>query len=500
MITRARAARVLSSLFETGGTIRQKAIRGTIWTIFSQWLTKPVQFIQTIIIARVLNPSDLGLMGLLFVIVGTISVFLAPGMQSALVQRKEVDRNALNTAWVVSILGSLVKSVLIFLSAPYAAAFYNSPMLEQMLKIFALGYAIGGFRNVGMVLYRRDIDMRMITIAQQLSALTKVIVTIILVLWLRNVWALVIGNIAGEAIAVIVSFILSPYRPSFEIDFKLARGLFRFGRHVLLTGIILLVIEKGDQALLGKVLGLDAVGYYGLAYGLAILPSTFLTGIISEVLFPVFSRLKDEMDTLRRTFLTVMRFLSLITIPASIGIGTLAPEIVEVVYGSKWLPMVDSLRVLCVFGMIRSVVTLSGTLFLGTGKPHYLTAVSFAQLVLMAIMIYPLTKAYHILGASIAVTVPMVLVQGWALMKSAEIIEENLSVILKILALPLFGTAVMIVTLSAAKYYLFTQTTVLGLLSLVILGAVTYMSIILLFDRNVLTELNALTKLKGEGR
>jgi O-antigen/teichoic acid export membrane protein len=500
MITRTRAARVISGLFATGGTIRQKAIRGTVWTIFSQWLTKPVQFIQTIIVARVLNPSDLGLMGLLYVVVGTINVFVAPGMQSALVQRKEVDRNALNTAWVVSILGSLVKSVLIFFSAQYAAAFYNSSMLEQMLKIFALGYVIGGFRNVGMVLYRRDIDMRMITIAQQLSALIQVFVTVVLVLWLRNVWALVIGSIVGEAITLIVSFILSPYRPSFEFDYKLARGLFRFGRHILLTGIILLVIEKGDRALLGKVLDLEAVGYYGMAYALAILPSTFLTGIIHEVLFPVFSRLNDQVDSLRRTFLTVLRFLSLITIPASIGIGVLAPEIVEVVYGSKWLPMVDSLRVLCVFGMIRSVVTLSGTLFQGTGKPHYLTAVSFAQLVIMAVMIYPLTKTYHILGASIAVTVPMVLVQGWALMKSAEIIGEKLSVILSILSLPLLGTVVMIVTLSFAKNYLFTQTTVHGLLSLVILGAVTYMSTIILFDRKVLTELKALSKLTGEGR
>ncbi len=500
MITRAAVARVLSVFFKTGGTVRQRAIRGTAWTIFSQWLTKPVQFIQTIILARLLNPSDFGLMGLLFVVVGTINVFVAPGMQSALIQRKEVDHNVLNTAWVVSILGSITKSVLVFVSAPYAAAFYNSPMLEQMLKLFALSYVIGGFRNVGMVLYRREIDMRMIAIAQQLSSLFKVIVTVVLAFWLRSVWALVIGFVAGEAISLIVSFILSPYRPSLAFDFKLARGLFRFGRQIMLTGIILLVIEKGDRALLGKVLDLNAVGFYSMAYGLAILPSTFLTGIISEVLFPVFSRLNNQVDTLRRTYLTVLKFLSLITIPASIGIGTLAPEIVEVVYGSKWLPMVDSLRVLCVFGMIRSIVTLSGTLFQGTGKPHYLTAVSFAQLVIMAVMIYPLTKAYHILGTSIAVTVPMVLVQGWALIKSAEIIEEKLSIILKILSLPLLGTVVMIVTLSFAKSYLFIQTTVFGLLSLVIFGAVMYMSTIILFDRKVFTELNTLTKLTGDGR
>ena len=497
MISRARAVQVISGLFETGGTIRQKAIRGAVWTIFSQWLTKPVQFIQTIIVARVLNPSDLGLMGLLFVIVGTINVFVAPGMQSALVQRKEVDRNALNTAWVVSILGSFTKSMLIFLAAPYAAEFYNSPLLEQMLKIFALGYLVGGFRNVGMVLYRREIDMRMITIAQQLSALITVIVTVVLLLLLRNVWALVIGSIVGEAITLIVSFILSPYRPAFEFDYKLARGLFSFGRHILLTGIILLVIERGDRALLGKVLDLDAVGYYGMAYALAILPSTFLTGIINQVLFPVFSRLNDQEDTLRRAFLTVLRFLSLITIPASIGIAMLAPELVEVVYGQKWLPIVDSLRVLSIFGIIHAVVSLSGTLFQGTGKPQYLTAVSFAQLVIMAIMIYPLTKAYNILGTSIAVTVPMILVQGWALKKSAEIIGEKLTVILMILRLPLLGTVVMSATLFAAKYYLFTQTTVLDLLGMIILGVISYTGTVLLIDREVITELKTLFKIKS---
>jgi O-antigen/teichoic acid export membrane protein len=268
----------------------------------------------------------------------------------------------------------------------------------------------------------------------------------------------------------------------------------------MLTKIILLAIERGDRALLGKVLDLGAVGFYSMAHSLAILPSTFLTGIMSQVLFPVFSRLNDQTDTLRRSFLTVLKFVSLITIPASIGIGTLAPEIVEVVYGSKWLPMVDSLRVLCVFGVIHSVVSLSGTLFQGAGKPQYLTAVSFAQLVLMAIMIYPLTKAYNILGASVAVTIPMVVVQGWALMKSAEIIGEKLSVILKTLSLPLLGALTMIVALTTAKYFFFDQATVPGLLSLVMLGAVTYMGTIIIFDRKVITELKALIKLTGDGR
>jgi O-antigen/teichoic acid export membrane protein len=494
MLTRAKAARIFSGFFETGGTIRQKAIRGTVWTLFSRWLTKPVQFIQTIILARLLNPSDFGLMGLLFVIVGTIDVFVAPGMQSALIQRKEVDREALNTAWVVGIVGAMTKSVLLFISAPYAAAFYNSPLLGQLLKLFALSYFIGGFRNIGMVLYRREIDMRMITIAEQISAVFQVVVTVILAFWLRNVWALVIGYIAGEAVSLIVSYILSPYRPSFKFNLTIARGLFRFGRHILLTGIILLAIEKSDRALLGKVLDLDAVGFYSLAYGLAILPSTYLTGVISQVVFPIFSRLHDQVASLRRSFLTLVKFISLITIPASIGIGLLAPEIVQVVYGAKWLPMVDSLRVLCVFGMVRSIVAMSGSLFQGTGKPHYLTAVSFAQLVIMAVLIYPLTKAYHLLGTSIAVTVPMVLVQGWALKKSSEIIEEKLSVILKILSLPLVATVAMILVLFLAKYYLFHQTTVIGLLSLVLLGGMTYVGTIFLVDRKIFSEMKALTR------
>ena len=498
MITRARAARVFSGFFETGGTIRQKAIRGTVWTIFSQWVSKPVQFIQTIILARLLNPSDFGLMGLLFVIVGTINVFVAPGMQSALIQRKEVDRVALNTAWVVSIFGSIAKSVLLFISAPYAAAFYDAPLLGQIIKLFALSYFIGGFRNVGMILYRREIDMRMITIAEQISVLSQVVVTVFLAFWFRNVWALVIGTIAGEAVSLIASFILSPYRPSFAFDYRMARGLFRFGRHILLTGIILLAIEKSDRALLGKVLDLDAVGFYSMAYALAILPSTYLTGIIGQVLFPVFSRLHDKVESLRNGFLTILKFLSLITIPASLGIMILAPEIVGVVYGAKWLPMVASLRVLCVFGMIRSIVTLSGTLFQGTGKPQYLTAVSFAQLLIMAVLIYPLTKTYHILGTSIAVTVPMVLVQGWALKKSAEIIEGKLSVMLKILGLPLVGSVAMFLMLFFVKTYVVPQTSLMSLLGLVLLGAVTYASMIILIDRKILTETKAFIRSIGE--
>ena len=484
--------RIFNGFFENGGSVQQRAIRGSVWLLFSSWVTKPIQFVQTIILVRILNPSDFGLMGIIYVITGTMNVFTSTGIQSALIQGKDVRKEALDTAWVFSIVRGIINCILLYFFAPYVASFYETPILEKIIKIFAITYIFGGVRNIGMVIFAREIDFKMIAIAEQIQGLLQMVATVVFAIILKNVWALVIGYVIGEGIALIVSYILHPFRPSFKFDLNIAKGLFGFGRYIFISGIIIHIINRGDDALVGKVLSLETLGFYTLAYGLATLPSNYITDIISRLTFSTFSRLQEEVATLRNGYLTTLKFVSFISIPASAGIAILAPEIVEVVYGAKWSPMVPSLRVLCIFGMIRTIVAISGSLFQGVGKPNYLAYISFAQLIIMAIIVYPLTITYNILGTSIAVVVPMVLVQGWALKKTSEIIKERLSVIFRIISLPVVGSLAMLIGLSFLKNQFVNQISFPSLLSLVLFGSGVYCSVIFLVDRKIFMEMKTL--------
>jgi PST family polysaccharide transporter/lipopolysaccharide exporter len=459
-----------------------------VWLLLSNWITKALSFIQMIIVVRILSPKDFGLMGILWLIVGTIETFTNTGIEGALIQRKEIGRCEMDTAWVIGLLRGIVKAALLFVSAPFVAAFYDAPLLTPIFRLFALTYLFGGFRNIGMVTFNREMNYRTLSLVEQARNLIQMIATVTLVVILRDVWALVLGPLIGEAISVVLSYLVSPYRPAFSFDMKSARSMFTFGRHILLCTIIIFLINSGDHALVGKVLGLETLGFYALAYGLATMPSDYITGILSRLTFTTFSRLQGEPEKLRASYLAALRFVSLLTIPASMGLAILAGEIVQVIYGPKWMPMVPALQMLCIFGMLRSIVSIPGGLFMGIGRPGYLTAVSVAQLVLMASVIYPLTTHLNIFGTSIAVMAPMVLVQGWALTKSADLIGERLSSLLKCLAVPLIGTGAMAVTLMAVQAVTGGEITALHLAGLIVLGAAVYAGAILAIDRELVRD------------
>lgn len=492
-----RKIAILNGFFSNVGTVQQKAVRGVLWILLSSWSAKIIFTIQTVIVVRLLKPSDFGIMGLLFMITGMMDVVTNSGIESALIQRKEIDKKALDTAWTLSIVRGAVKYSLLYLAAAPLAAFYDTPVLEKVIKIYGLIYLVEGFRNVGTIIFTREIDFKTVTLADQLKGLLGMVMTVALAIHLKSFWALLAGYVASGIIGLIISFRIHPFRPAFRFDMGTARELFRFGRHILLSGIIIQIINRGDDALVGKVLGLDSLGYYTLAYSLATLPSSYITDAIFRVTFPTFSRLHEDAAGLRSSYLKTLKFVSLLAIPASAGIIVLGPEIVGIIYGPKWLPMVHSLQVMCIFGMIRAIVAISGGLFQGAGKPHYLTYVSFVQLLIMAAVIYPLTVKYNILGTSIAVVVPMVMVQGWTIKKTADIIEDRVSNVLRIIALPLAGSLMMAPVVLVVKHYLLYQTSVAALLGLVLIGVVAYFSAMLVLDRKTIAEAKKLILAMG---
>lgn len=492
MLSIERARSILAGFLETGGSVQQRAVRGVGWLLLSNWLTKAILFGQTIILVRLLTPADFGLMGILFVITGTIAVFTSPGIETALIQRKEPTRIELDTSWAISVARGIVKCGLLSLIAPYMAEFYGEPSLDPAIKVFAVTYLLGGFRNIGTVGLTREMNFKRISLSFQVTRILQMMITLAFAFTWRNFWALIAGQVAGEILALVASYIIHPYRPSFHFDLEVAKNLFRFARHVLFSGIVIYVINNGDDALVGKVLGIEALGFYTLAYGLATMPSDHVMGVIGQIMFPAFARFQGQIASLRKSYLTTLRFVSLITMPACVGAALLAPEIIQVVYGSRWLPMVDPLRVLCIFGMIRSIVSISGSLFQGVGRPNYLTYVSFAQLIIMAAIIYPLTVAYGILGTAIAVVVPMVAVQGWAMRRTAELIEQPLGAVLRVMRLPLAATATMAVVVLMAKTASVQQPSVTVLLSLIVIGVAVYAMTIYVMDRSLVTEVKQL--------
>jgi O-antigen/teichoic acid export membrane protein len=177
----------------------------------------------------------------------------------------------------------------------------------------------------------------------------------------------------------------------------------------------------------GKLLGSAALGLYQMAFRISNISATEVTHVISQVTFPVYAKLQDNVPELRNAYLKVLQVTAFLSFPIGVLLLILAPDFTRVFLGDKWMPMVRAIQVLCIFGVIRSLAATCGPLFSGTNNPRFTTITSFIKLIFLAILIYPLTRKWGITGTALATTLPSLLVsQFYLVSRVAHILQCRL--------------------------------------------------------------------------
>lgn len=475
-------------LFRTDGSLSQKTARGGIWIFSSYLFSKTLSFIRTIILARLLAPSDFGLMGIALVATGAMEVFTETGITPTLIQRKEVSKDVIDTAWIMSIFRGIILFILLYLLAPVIAYFYNTDRLEILLKVIAFAFLFSGFQNTGIVLLDKELNFKkkaMFTLAIDIS---NIIFSVIFAFVLRNIWALAIGYIAGSFIGLVTSYRIQAFKPSFKFDFRIAKELFQFGKHVFGAGIFMFFVTQGDNAVVGKVLGMGPLGFYAFAYNLSILPVTAITYLISQISIPAYSKVQDEIARLRRGYLKILKCTSFLAVLLSAGLFILAPEFIRIVYGSKWMPMVPALQVLCFLGFFRSIGATMGPIFIAIGKPIIIHKIKFCEFILMVVIIYPLVKRLGIVGAAFAVTLVYALSLTLHYLNLIRVLKEIKLEVIKIVSIHIIAALSMILCIYIMKAYVFSEVTLMCLVFLIFTGTIIYLLVNLMLNKNLVNE------------
>lgn len=417
-----RVIRFASFLNSSGGGLSERVLRSGVWVSVSSVAQNVLQTVRSIVLAHLLAPEMLGLIGLCMVVIRGLELFTETGIGSALIQRQEGFDEAKDTAFTMQVLRSVLLTALACLAAPIAAAYYDDARLTQLILVLAIAFPISGFTNITMVLLHKNLDFRRITVLDLLVSVVNTVVVITLAVVLRNAWALAIGHIVMVSTRVVLSYSMVTGRPSFRFSRRVAWELFRYGRFITGLTIALFLTTEVDNLVVGKILGFEALGYYALAYMLANLPATHLARVASRVLFPAYSSIQQDLVKLRLAYVTVLRLVGGLAVPAAVGMALLAPEILRVVYGEKWLPASGALRILAIFGAVRAVSLLGGYVLQAMGKPNVTFYLVSGKLVFILALLPFLTRRYGIEGAAWAVTAPQlaldaasVLYIGWSI-------------------------------------------------------------------------------------
>jgi len=343
---------------------------------------------------------------------------------------------------------------------------------------------LNGFVNPGTIYFSRELEFKKQFQWDMSRSISDIVVSLSLVFFLRNVWVLVIGMTVSFFTRVAVSYFIHPYRPGFSFNPDYARSLFRFGKWVFGSGILVYLLTQGDDAFVGKFLGVTALGFYRIAYRFSNLPATHITHVISRVTFPMYSKLQDDIPKLREAYLKVLQITAFLAFPLAGLIFILAPDFTRIFLGEKWLPMVPAMQVLVIGGAIRSIGATIGPAFQGIGRPDILTKSMFVQLLILMIDIYPLTFKLGITGTSIAVVIPGLMVNVFLFYKINMMVKNNFKVSLVKIGYPFGATLCMILGILGVKKLLNNTIYIMINFALeIITGVIVFLVIIWLLEK-----------------
>ena len=405
-------ASVLKSMWRDDGTLGQKTVRGGLWNFSSTMIRRGLGFIQYMVLARLLVSADFGLIAIAGSVMDMMDGLTDLGMGAALVQGKDVGPETLDTAWSLQVLRSLLLCAAILVAAPYVTEFYRSraaadeqariALITPILRLIGLRFLIGGLANVGFHLLRKELDFRRVETLGIVTQTISITTTIVCGVLLRNVWALVIGQLVQQTSYTVGSYLVHPYRPSFRIHRDRAWSLIRFGANLTASGVLFMFTGNLPNLILPLVVGLDNAGLFFLAFALSNLPASYLSNVIKGVIGSTYAKLQDDAERLRKVFYTVVELIAALAIPASLGMCLLAPSFVGLAYGAEKLPMVACFQVLTLYGVLNALAESCEPLFIYTGRLNQRMGMHIVRLALLAGLIYPLSRSGGIAGAGLA--------------------------------------------------------------------------------------------------
>jgi O-antigen/teichoic acid export membrane protein len=481
--------------------LRQKAVKGVVWTAIGNWGSQLISFVVFFLLARLLSPEVFGLVALSSVFFAFMQVFLDQGFGQALVQRQTLEREHLDTAFWTNFGIGILLTVLAVAAAEQIAAIFKEQELVPIIRLLSLNFIFGGLNSVQSAILSRELDFKKLTVRSLISTSVGGVVGITMAIQGFGVWSLVGQSLSNGLANVITLWAATTWRPRFKFSTKHFKELFTYGINVVGINLLNFVNRRSDDFLIGYFLGTVALGYYSVAYRMLMITSQLMIGTIQKIAMPVFSRLQHDPQKLRQAFYQAIQITSLFAFPVFIGLSILSPELIAIVFGEQWKPSIPVMQVLSLIGVLYAGFYYNGPMIMALGKPSWnlwlncLQAVGNVVFFLIAVRwgIVAVAASYVVRGYLLApITV-------WVV---HQVLPLKVFDYLRQYAAPFAATGFMVAIIFATKFFLGEIVTTPVLLAIcIVVGTIAYgVSILLiapqLFQRAIDLFRSALPKFK----
>jgi O-antigen/teichoic acid export membrane protein len=465
------------------GDLSHKVTKGALWVTVSGICSRGLGIISSIILARLLLPSDYGLLAIATAIVSMMQGLTTTGFGSALIQKQKKPENFLNTAWTFELVKYFILFVILFFLAPLFALFFKEPAAIAVLRVISFSLIFQGLTNIGIIYFRKKLDFKRQFIFNIVPQIIYIIVVIPLAFVLRNVWALVWASVVRGLAVCAISYIMHPYRPHLDFNINKAKDLFNFGKWILGSSIIVIIRNQGITMFVGKFLGISVLGFFNRAGAFSTTLFQQLTEIIWQVGYPAYSQLQKVAVRLKRAYLLTLKLLTFFGLPMAGGLLILSWDFTHLFLTDKWIAIVPVIQVLCLIAMIVFITTPAGIMFQAVGRPSIGTKISAAGVIILAITIYPLSLKWGITGTAVSILLSSLLTLPVHCFMAIKIAKCSGREFIRPILLALINTGIMMSGIFGLKNYFFIQISFVQFFSLVFIGAAIYFMVAYFFDR-----------------
>lgn len=386
-----------------GEALRAKVMRGGVWLGGGNVAEQASRFARNIILTRLLAPSAFGAMAIVMSSSAIVGALTEVGMKQAVIQNpKGGEKEYLDAGWWMGLGRSLFTYLIIFAMAPWVAKFYGIADMSALLRVTLLGTLFDGAISPRSALAQKELRFGRWMIISNGGAICGVILTIVLSFTLHSVWALAIGFASENVFRCVLSYILYPGFASLKWERTAVRELYEFSKQAFGLSFLNLIFSRTDIFVLGKLYSATELGLYSMGIALIVTPSTFLTNMFAQTLFPALTHVQNDKARLNRILIEVTSWLVLLGLPGVALLWLCGRSLLSVVYGARYVAAAAPLAVASAVVLINMLNAAITCVFTAVGRPALHRRAVAASALVMIIAIYPACKVFGLVGGQIA--------------------------------------------------------------------------------------------------
>lgn len=355
------------------------------WLFLGNTSTQLLTFAFGIVLARLLAPEVFGMLVTIQIFTGLAGFVSGGGMGQGLVRSKEVTQRDIDVVFTLQLLIGMAIYAAFFLIAPWFAAWYDTPLYSDLLRVSALTFVLRPLVNLPNSLLHRNMQFKLQTKARILTLLASSFTSIGLAVLGWGVWSLVLGGIAGSLANAVALIALSGWRPRLNFELRHGTALARYGFIVSVNDIVVYLRQQVTNFVLGRTLGMSSVGLFNKSYSLMSMPHQFITGSVYQALFRSLAQIQDEPARGRSMFMSSIRLVCVYALPFYVMLLWLAPSLIETVYGHRWIAAAGPLAILSLSAPFLIIENLSGAVLAAHNWLHRELYVQIAVFALTAL-------------------------------------------------------------------------------------------------------------------